>query len=99
MAGQAGTVTGTAKTYFTPEIIDGFKKSHAAQMRAKRAEAPSEQALRAAISKFHGVKRPRKPNKIAAAILEQVNAELKFSGFPAVKIDVIRRRLEKLPHS
>jgi hypothetical protein len=69
------------------------------QMQKNKAKkhAPSEIALIAAIRAEHGTKEATKPFKEAGAILSAVNLRLEAGGLKPVKVDVIRRRLEKWP--
>ena len=71
----------------------------AARAREARAQTPKEVALRAAIEAERDAGPVRKPTKEAGRILSPVNYRLQEAGFDPVKVDVIRRRLEKLPRS
>jgi hypothetical protein len=63
--------------------------------RKNRAASPQEVALIAAIEAERGTTPVRRPNKEADAILDGVNRRLAAEGFATVKVDVVRRRLEK----
>ncbi len=75
------------------------EKTSTENARKKRAASNRETALIDAIIEEHGNKKCERPSKEAGAILEAVNKRLKLNKFPAVKVDVIRRRLEKFPRS
>lgn len=74
-------------------------KLQAAYARRKRQTSPEEMALAAAIEAEHGTGPVSKPTKEAGAILSAVNQRLQEKGFPKVKTDTVRRRLEQLPRS
>ena len=59
------------------------------------AASPREIALIAAIEAERGTTPILRPNKEADAILDGVNRRLEAAGFEQVKVDVVRRRLEK----
>ena len=75
------------------------EKTSAENARKKRAASNQETTLIDAIIEEHGNKKCERPSKEAGAILKAVNERLKLKKFPAVKVDVIRRRLEKFPRS
>lgn len=83
----------------TESAIKFAKDERASEARKARAESPSELALIDAIVAERGGGAAERPAKEATAILGAVNIRLKKSGFGSVKIDVIRRRLEKFPLS
>jgi hypothetical protein len=67
--------------------------------RQARARAPKEIALRAAIDAEYRPRTECRPTKEASAMLDSVNRRLAADGFDPVNVDVVRRRLEKLPRS
>ena len=76
-----------------------FRHSQAGIARRRRAQSAEELALNAAIQKARGEGPVERPWKEADASLDQVNAFLREAGFAPVKVDVVRRRLEKFPRS
>jgi len=71
-----------------------------ARQAKEMAAKPAEAALHAAIIAERGHVRPVGPCWTEAnAILADVNKRLKALGFDPVKVDVVRRRLEKFPRS
>jgi hypothetical protein len=85
--------------YETPQAEKRFAKLQAAVMRdiKRKQNAPQEAALMAAIIAERGNGPAAQPKKEAGAILSDVNKRLRADGFEEVKIDVIRRRLQKFP--
>jgi hypothetical protein len=83
----------------TSQARKDFAKLQAAVMRDKKRKqnAPREAALMAAIIAARGNGAAAQPTKEAGAILSDVNKRLRADGFEEVKIDVIRRRLQKFP--
>jgi len=71
----------------------------AAKARDARANSPDAKALIEAIKAERGDGPVAKPTKEAAAILDGVNGRLEQQGLEPVKVDVVRRRLEKFPRS
>jgi hypothetical protein len=67
------------------------------QKKKKGKQAPQEAALIEAIKVEHGIEAESRPNKEAGAILDAVNQRLELAGLKTVKVDVVRRRLEKWP--
>jgi len=63
--------------------------------REKRASSPQEDALMASIEAELGASSISRPHKEAEAMLDAVNRRLGAAGFRPVKVDVVRRRLEK----
>ena len=84
-------------------VAGSVKKSvateHTQKMRDARTNSPEKKALREAIVAERGDGPVDRPTKEAGAILDRVNARLESAGFPPVKIDVVRRQLEKFPRS
>jgi hypothetical protein len=76
-----------------------FGKLQAGYARRKRKTSPEEMALAAAIEAERGTGPVSKPTKEAGAILSAVNQRLQENGFPIVKVDKVRRRLDKFPRS
>jgi hypothetical protein len=62
----------------------------------KREEKPETIALFDAVFASIGRKKVLRPTKIAVSILDQVNSQLISAGHKKVKLDVVRRVLEKL---
>ncbi|MFO1125099.1 MAG: hypothetical protein U1E25_07345 [Methylocystis sp.] len=83
----------------TKRFVKNFRAQQAAVGRRARSQKPEELALMAAIGKSRGNGHVAKPTKEASAILDQVNKDLVDAGFKPVKVDVVRRRLEKFPRS
>lgn len=83
----------------SPEIRGKLKELQAGQARAARAQKPEEIALNAAIEAELNGRAVRQPKKEAGAMLAAVNARLAVADHPAVLLDVVRRRLEKLVRS
>jgi hypothetical protein len=63
--------------------------------REKRAASPQEDAITAAIEAEQAASPTLRPYKEALAMLHAVNHQLETAGFAPVKVDVVRRRLEK----
>jgi hypothetical protein len=96
LIGAHGAITEGAEVYFKPKIERDAELARAANARKKRSESPQELALRKAIVAARGNGPVEKPSKEADSIWNEVNSQLKRDGFKIVKIDVIRRRLEKM---
>lgn len=88
-------------------VMTGLSETHKAHTqsqaaetaRASRATSPERIALESAVIELHGNKKCERSSKEAAAILSAVNRRLADGGFGPVKVDAIRRCLEKLPRS
>jgi hypothetical protein len=94
---MANLISVSTSAHHTPEAQEHFAKLRAAAMRDIKRKAPKEVALLAAIIAERGNGAAAQPKKEAGAILSDVNKRLRADGFEEVKIDVIRRRLQKFP--
>lgn len=109
---QRGTVQGlrsfvvaTIEAAFTIGATVGISESTKWVLKARQAEIarkaraakPQEIALGEIISSELGNRSVPRPAKEAAAILDSVNARLGAAGFPPVSVDVVYRRLKKIP--
>jgi hypothetical protein len=95
--GPLTTIHATVHTSKSNERFVEMKRILQMQKNKAKKHAPSEIALIAAIRAEHGTKEATKPFKEAGAILSAVNLRLEAGGLKPVKVDVIRRRLEKWP--
>jgi hypothetical protein len=85
--GKISEQKGNAHRFILSKQAEAARKSRAAN--------PREVALIAAIKAERGTTPILRPNKEADAILDGVNRRLEAAGFEQVKVDVVRRRLEK----
>lgn len=83
----------------SPEAKQWRGAVQAMEARDSRERKPERIALRDAIEAEHVVGPVNRPSKEAAAILDGVNRRLQHAGFEPVKVDRVRRELEKFPRS
>jgi hypothetical protein len=89
----------TGLTRFAPPVkaISRQEEYHcAAHARRARQEKPEALALFDAVFDAIGGEKVLRPTKIAVSILDQVNSRLISAGHKEVKLDVVRRVLEKV---
>jgi hypothetical protein len=79
----------------SPTALHFTRAEQAKAARARRSASPKERALNSAIDAELGGATVSRPTKEADAMLDAVNRRLSESGFEPVKLDVVRRRLEK----
>jgi len=89
----------TVLSRFAPPVdaITRRERYHAAaHARQKRQEKPATVALADAVCAVIGSEKVLRPSKLADAILDEVNSRMTSAGHKEVKLDVVRRLLEKI---
>jgi hypothetical protein len=83
----------------SPSVRHFTLTEQAKAARVRRSASPMERALNSAIETELAGATVLRPAKEAEAMLDAVNRRLKEAGFETVKVDVVRRRLEKRARS